>query len=73
MATMQETSDMIRYLFESMADPETVSFGGAPAKNAWAGSEILFQDLLVQSRWAELARPVRAKRAGVEAFSVGMS
>lgn len=35
MATMQETSDVIRYLFESMTDPETISFGGgAPAKEA---------------------------------------
>jgi len=34
-ATMQETSDVIRYLFESMTDPETISFGGgAPAKEA---------------------------------------
>ena len=35
MAYMQETSDVIRYLFESMTDPETISFGGgAPAKEA---------------------------------------
>jgi 2-aminoadipate transaminase len=35
MATMQETSDVVRYLFESMTDPETISFGGgAPAKEA---------------------------------------
>jgi len=34
-AYMQETSDVIRYLFESMTDPETISFGGgAPAKEA---------------------------------------
>ena len=32
---MQETSDVMRYLFESMTDPETISFGGgAPAKEA---------------------------------------
>jgi len=35
MAYMQETSDVIRYLFESMTDPDTISFGGgAPAKEA---------------------------------------
>ena len=35
MAYMQETSDVIRYLFESMTDPEVISFGGgAPAKEA---------------------------------------
>lgn len=35
MSYMQETSDVIRYLFESMTDPETISFGGgAPAKEA---------------------------------------
>lgn len=35
MAYMQATSDVIRYLFESMTDPETISFGGgAPAKEA---------------------------------------
>jgi 2-aminoadipate transaminase len=35
MAFMQETSDVVRYLFESMTDPETISFGGgAPAKEA---------------------------------------
>ena len=34
-AYMQETSDVIRYLFESMTDPDTISFGGgAPAKEA---------------------------------------
>lgn len=35
MAYMQSTSDVIRYLFESMTDPETISFGGgAPAREA---------------------------------------
>lgn len=35
MAFMQSTSDVIRYLFESMTDPETISFGGgAPAREA---------------------------------------
>ena len=35
MAYMQTTSDVIRYLFESMTDPDTISFGGgAPAKEA---------------------------------------
>ncbi len=35
MAYMQKTSDVIRYLFESMTDPETISFGGgAPAREA---------------------------------------
>ena len=35
MASMQGTSDVIRYLFESMTDPDTISFGGgAPAKEA---------------------------------------
>lgn len=35
MAYMQTTSDVIRYLFESMTDPETISFGGgAPAREA---------------------------------------
>lgn len=35
MAFMQETSDVVRYLFESMTNPETISFGGgAPAKEA---------------------------------------
>ena len=35
MTYMQETSDVIRYLFESMTDPETISFGGgAPAREA---------------------------------------
>ena len=30
-AYMQETSDVIRYLFESMTDPDTISFGeGSP-------------------------------------------
>lgn len=34
-AYMQGTSDVIRYLFESMTDPETISFGGgAPAREA---------------------------------------
>jgi 2-aminoadipate transaminase len=34
-AYMQSTSDVIRYLFESMTDPDTISFGGgAPAKEA---------------------------------------
>lgn len=35
MAYMQSTADVIRYLFESMSDPDTISFGGgAPAKEA---------------------------------------
>jgi 2-aminoadipate transaminase len=35
MAYMQATSDVIRYLFDSMSDPETISFGGgAPAREA---------------------------------------
>lgn len=35
MAYMQETADVIRYLFESMTDPDTISFGGgAPAREA---------------------------------------
>lgn len=35
MAYMQSTSDVIRYLFESMTDPDTISFGGgAPAREA---------------------------------------
>lgn len=35
MAYMQGTSDVVRYLFESMTDPETISFGGgAPAREA---------------------------------------
>ncbi len=35
MAYMQATADVIRYLFESMTDPETISFGGgAPAREA---------------------------------------
>ncbi|MFN8473010.1 MAG: PLP-dependent aminotransferase family protein [Anaerolineae bacterium] len=35
MAYMQPTADVIRYLFESMTDPETISFGGgAPAREA---------------------------------------
>ena len=34
-AYMQSTADVIRYLFESMTDPETISFGGgAPAREA---------------------------------------
>ena len=34
-AYMQTTSDVMRYLFESMTDPDTISFGGgAPAKEA---------------------------------------
>jgi len=34
-AYMQGTSDVIRYLFESMTDPDTISFGGgAPAREA---------------------------------------
>ena len=34
-AYMQTTSDVIRYLFESMTDPDTISFGGgAPAQEA---------------------------------------
>lgn len=34
-AYMQATSDVLRYLFESMTDPDTISFGGgAPAKEA---------------------------------------
>ena len=33
MAFMQETSDVVRYLFESMTDPETISFGeGTPGQ-----------------------------------------
>jgi 2-aminoadipate transaminase len=32
---MQATADVVRYLFESMTDPETISFGGgAPAREA---------------------------------------
>ncbi|HAY84809.1 MAG TPA: PLP-dependent aminotransferase family protein, partial [Chloroflexi bacterium] len=32
---MQETSNVMRYLFESMSDPDTISFGGgAPAREA---------------------------------------
>jgi len=35
MAYMQETADVIRYLFETMTDPDTISFGGgAPAREA---------------------------------------
>jgi 2-aminoadipate transaminase len=35
MTYMQETADVVRYLFESMTDPDTISFGGgAPAKEA---------------------------------------
>jgi 2-aminoadipate transaminase len=35
MACMQATSDVVRYLFESMTDPDTISFGGgAPAQEA---------------------------------------
>ncbi|MFN8485927.1 MAG: PLP-dependent aminotransferase family protein [Anaerolineae bacterium] len=35
MAYMQGTADVIRYLFESMTDPDTISFGGgAPAREA---------------------------------------
>ncbi len=35
MAYMQSTADVIRYLFESMTDPDTISFGGgAPAREA---------------------------------------
>ncbi|MGE5602912.1 MAG: PLP-dependent aminotransferase family protein, partial [Nitrososphaerales archaeon] len=35
MAYMQATADVVRYLFESMTDPETISFGGgAPAREA---------------------------------------
>lgn len=34
-AYMQQTSDVMRYLFESMTDPDTISFGGgAPAQEA---------------------------------------
>jgi 2-aminoadipate transaminase len=34
-AYMQATSDVVRYLFETMTDPDTISFGGgAPAKEA---------------------------------------
>jgi 2-aminoadipate transaminase len=34
-AYMQATSDVVRYLFESMTDPDTISFGGgAPAREA---------------------------------------
>jgi 2-aminoadipate transaminase len=35
MAYMQPTSDVMRFLFDSMTDPDTISFGGgAPAKEA---------------------------------------
>jgi 2-aminoadipate transaminase len=35
MAYMQATADVVRYLFDSMTDPETISFGGgAPAREA---------------------------------------
>ena len=35
MAAMQATADVVRYLFESMTDPDTISFGGgAPAREA---------------------------------------
>ena len=35
MAFMQTTADVTRYLFESMTDPDTISFGGgAPAREA---------------------------------------
>ncbi len=35
MAYMQPTADVVRYLFDSMTDPETISFGGgAPAREA---------------------------------------
>ena len=34
-AYMQATADVVRYLFDSMTDPETISFGGgAPAREA---------------------------------------
>jgi 2-aminoadipate transaminase len=34
-AFMQDTADVVRYLFESMTDPATISFGGgAPAREA---------------------------------------
>jgi 2-aminoadipate transaminase len=33
MAYMQSTADVIRYLFDSMTDPDTISLGGgAPAR-----------------------------------------
>jgi 2-aminoadipate transaminase len=35
MAHMQATAEVVRYLFESMTDPQTISFGGgAPAREA---------------------------------------
>lgn len=49
---MQSTADVIRYLFESMTDPDTISFGGgAPAREALPvelvqdiSSEVLVRD-----------------------------
>ena len=58
METMQETSDVIRYLFESMTDPDTISFGGgAPAKEA------LLVEIVHEIAGQVLARDQRGNQA----------
>src|SRR5512143_787249 len=61
-AYMQPTSDVMRYLFESMTDPDTISFGGgAPAKEA------LPVELIHEIASAALTREKR----GVQALQYG--
>lgn len=61
-AFMQATSDVVRYLFESMTDPDTISFGGgAPAREALP-VEIIH----------EIAREVlTSEKRGVQALQYG--
>ena len=61
-ACMQATSDVIRYLFESMTDPDTISFGGgAPAQEA----------LPVEAVYDIASRVLTREKRGVQALQYG--
>lgn len=62
MAYMQATSDVMRYLFESMTDPGTISFGGgAPAREA----------LPVESVHEIASRILSREQRGIQALQYG--
>jgi 2-aminoadipate transaminase len=61
-AFMQATSEVVRYLFESMTDPDTISFGGgAPAREA----------LPVESIHEIASEVLTRERRGVQALQYG--
>ena len=61
-AYMQPASDVIRYLFESMTDPDTISFGGgAPAREA----------LPVETVHEIASRVLTREQRGVQALQYG--